>query len=224
LLAVGCPDSGSGWNTLVAPSLTAGRPVAWPAAAMRDDPVWLLPWRLLAPPYHPAGHAKSQHRQYHADGTPQRPASHRQQCAGQGPDQRAVQQPGQLGLSWGMRVGAGHGASSGHRDTVQVRRWPANGWFEPPSKPPSAACAEQPWPGTVAGGAAASQGTCSDDAQKNAISRRGVAASPASANAAGRPALPSRSGDIQPGRQRQHSVVEGGCCGVGMSDRRGRVR
>jgi hypothetical protein len=107
--------------------LDGGRPLAWPAAAMRDDPVRLLPWRLLAPPHHPAGHAKSQHRQHHADGTPQRPASHRQQCAGQGPDQRAVQQPGQRRLSWWMRVGAGHGASSGHRDTVQVRRWPANG-------------------------------------------------------------------------------------------------
>jgi hypothetical protein len=122
----GPPDSGSGRNPLMAPSLTAGRPLTLPAA-MRDDPVWLLPWRLLAPPHHPAGHAKSQHRQHHADGTPQRPASHRQQCAGQGPDQRAVQQPGQLGLSWWMRVGAGHGASCGHRDTAQVRRWPANG-------------------------------------------------------------------------------------------------
>ena len=124
----GPPDSESGRNPLMAPSLTAGETPDLACCCDAGDPVWLLPWRLLAPPHHPAGHAKSQHRQHHADGTPQRPASHRQQCAGQGPDQRAVQQPGQLGLSWWMRVGAGHGArrcSGSSRVTQPVRRYPA---------------------------------------------------------------------------------------------------
>ena len=107
----GLPGLRVGWNTLMAPFLTArGDPVAWPVAAIRGDSVRLLSWWLLArpPPHHPAGHAKSQHRQHHPDGTPQRPASHHQQRAGQGPDQRAVQQPGQLGLSQLLPVGAGH--------------------------------------------------------------------------------------------------------------------
>jgi hypothetical protein len=107
----GLPGLRVGWNTLMAPSLTArGDPVAWPVAAMREDPVRLLPWRLLArpPPHHPADHAKPQHRQHHPDSRPQRPASHHHQHTGQGPDHRAVQQPGQLGLSQWLPVGAGH--------------------------------------------------------------------------------------------------------------------
>jgi hypothetical protein len=106
----GLPGLRVGWNTLMAPSLTArGDPVAWPVAAIRGDSVRPLPWRLLAqPPHHPAGHAKPQHRQHHPDSRPQRPARHHHQHTGQGPDHRAVQQPGQLGLSQWLPVGAGH--------------------------------------------------------------------------------------------------------------------
>jgi hypothetical protein len=42
------------------------------------------------------------------DSRPQRPARHHHQHTGQGPDHRAVQQPGQLGLSQWLPVGAGH--------------------------------------------------------------------------------------------------------------------
>jgi hypothetical protein len=127
---VDCPNSRSGRNTLMAPALPAQRDlVAWPAEAIREDPIRLLPWRLPAqpPPYYPAGHADPQHRQHHADGMPRRSTSQRYQRTGQGPYHGAMQQPGQLGLSRWLPVGVSHGASRGQRGTVQGRRWLADG-------------------------------------------------------------------------------------------------
>ena len=122
--------------------------MTWPAAATGEDPARLLPWQLPAPPpHHPAGHAKPQHRQHHPDGTPQRSARRRHQHTGQGPNQRAVQQPGQLGLSQWLPVGAGHerlqrstrhragAALAGRRAVVRTAQ-----------QARSAAWVEQPWP------------------------------------------------------------------------------
>jgi hypothetical protein len=219
----GPPDSGSGRNPLMAPSLTAGRPLTWPAAAMRDDPVWLLPWRCwrrrTTQPVMPSPSTVST--------TPTALHSGLRAIVSSAPVKAQTSALCSSQASSGSAGGCGSelGMAPPAVTTTPCRCGAGRptGWFGTPSKPPSAVRAEQPWPGTVAGGAAASQGTCSDDAEKNAISRRGVAASRAPADAVGRPALPSRSGDIRPGRQRRHSVVEGGCCGVGMSDRRGRV-
>jgi hypothetical protein len=107
----GLPGLRSGWNTLMAPFLTA-RGTRWPGLLLRCGKIPFVccrgGWWRGRPPHHPAGHAKSQHRQHHPDGTPQRPARHHHQRAGHGPDHRAVQQPGQLGLSQWLPVGAGH--------------------------------------------------------------------------------------------------------------------
>jgi hypothetical protein len=101
--------------------------VAWPVAAIRGDSVRLLPWRLLAqPPHHPAGHAKPQHRQHHPTAahsglraiiisTPVK-AQTIALCSSQASS----------GSASGCRSELGMSASSGQRNTVQVRRWPAN--------------------------------------------------------------------------------------------------
>jgi hypothetical protein len=53
---------------------------------------------------------------------------------GQGPCHPAVQQPGGVALVWWLRVGPGHGSSSGQRDTVHVRHRPADGFCPEPQQ------------------------------------------------------------------------------------------
>jgi hypothetical protein len=127
---------------------------------MGEDPVGQLPWRLVAPPlHHPANQAKPQRHQHHAHGTPQRPASRRHQCTGYGPDDPAVQQPGQLALSQWLRVGAGHGTSSSQRDSGTYGLAGRRVGARPPSKPRSTACAELARRHVAVGEVAASKGT-----------------------------------------------------------------
>jgi hypothetical protein len=203
---------------------TPGGPMAWPVAAMREAPVRLLPWRLLAqpPPDHPAGHAKPQHRQHHSDGIPRRSARRRHQHAGQGPNQRAVQQPGQFGLSQWWPVGAGHGASSGQRGTVPVWRWPADGWVRS-AQQAAERRRDSAARGHVgfAGAAAASEGSTRPRhlEERSPPRVRCSVASPLPRQ----PVIPRHpAGAAVSGRasSTQHSTVGGGCRLAGRSDRR----